>query len=187
MAETADADGWIGRMLIIVWVRVDRVNLCPKADVYPQDQQRWIGLHGWQGVAAPVCGLKPHPTPVPTPPKEERTQNTSPEPAARMRGQKRPWVDVEKELFPDPETRAGKKAAVFAFQPKVQVCRATDAFHAAKLPKLHIGQELRRWAKQDRPRWYFEKDFGSAAPHPSGGPPVWCVTRRVAHYLFCKK
>ena len=180
LPETAESDRWMGRMLIMVWARDDRVNFSLKVDLYPEAQQEWIGFHGWQGVAAPVCGLQQQ-RPTPPPKETPKEEKTSPQPAAHMRGQKREWVDVEKELFPE-----AKKRQFFAFKGQ-QVCRATEAFNAAKLPKLHIAQDLKCWAKKDNPRWYLDTDFGQAAPHPAGGPQVWCVTRRVAHFLYWKQ
>ena len=85
------------------------------------------------------------------------------------------------------ESERGREAALFAFNPKVQVCRATDAFDKAELPKQHIKQDLQCWGKDDRPKWILNEDYGKAAPALTGGPKIWCVTRRVAQCLYAKK
>ena len=129
---------------------------------------------------APLAGPEPVVEASP-PPQSEATKQGRGTKRARI------WAEVEKELFPDATNKRGKKEALFAFNPKVQVCRATDAFDKAELPKGYIKQDLRCWGIKERPTWILGKDYGKAVPVLIGGPDVFCVTRRVAQYLYAKK
>ena len=160
----------------------DRVRFSIKADVYPRTHGQWYGLHGWGG-AKPDVGLKELEGVKDVRPDDDVAPEPKPAPAVQARGQKRPWDAVEESLFPDPNGRRGGDA-ISAFQPRVQVCRATDAFKAATLPSKHIKQDL---ARDYRPKWIFDKDYGMAAAVPRGGPPVWVVAKRVAETLHKRK
>ena len=178
-------DLWKGRLLVIVWVRDDRASFCVKVDAYPRNQAEWFGLHGWSG-GTPSAGLEPSPAAGSARQPEEPQPSPPAGVATRPRGQKRPWDEVSKDLFPDASVGSGRRA-VFAFQPRAQVCRATEAFAAANLPKTHVGQDLKCWAERHKPAWRMDVDFGKACPHPTGGPSVWCVNGRVAKDLYAMR
>ena len=175
IGETQRPDDWKGRLLVLVWLHDDRNSFSVKVDIYDNEKNDWLGLYGWQG-------QDPNIDTALAPPKHVTELDT-----ARSQNRKRLWADVESELFPDPSTPEGKKIALFALRPKTQVCRATDAFHKARLPNLHIKQDLQCWARANRPRWVLGKDYDKVAPAPCGGPAIWCVARHVAQYVYNKK
>ena len=192
IGETKRSDAWKGRLLVLVWLHDNRVTFDIKVDIFERSQSKWLGLHGWQGpTPKPVVVLAPDGgdgESVPAAASTQATQrgqdqNAMIEPQAAQRGhgqkRKRPWIDVEKELFPDPESPGGKRSALFAFRPKSQVCVATEVFRKAGLSKLHIGQDLSRWAKLDRPKWVLDKEYGKAAPG------VWRTRCLVCEQACC--
>ena len=158
---------WRGRILVIAWLRDDRKSVSLFADMFTPSAG-WTQLFGRQ----PAC--RPAPATVVAPrlitrakPKakaaatamataNERTTSRQ-QPLAQTR--KRPWADVEKELFPR-ETSPGARKAL---RPRVAVARVGEVVLKAgrgESVTRHLNEKLLKSWNLERQGWKRGRDWG---------------------------
>ena len=173
---------WLGRILLLVWLKDDRVNFDVRGDVYT-DVAGWRPLFGWPGASASLSSSPTSSPAVSASSSSSRSQNRQQQ--THEKNAKRKWSDVSGKFFPDDD--GGHKLSALA--PKTKVARVTLVLQEARAERNHIGEKLPSLFGDRRKGFHEGRGWGKGPSSANGGVRSWVANERCCEKIWaiCSK